>query len=570
MALIKKGLIALILLVPFLLWTGINTYAAWGTGVVSSEPDLENNNADIYHVLIGEQRAYIHMSLPRYSLSGQYMNSYVTNSTHEIKFYGSSNIHYDYNIWNPDSSKYNVFIIETLDNQGNYVTQYNSMESSHNILRFMGTSDGIQISTVEPSFPYTEEAVYYLFDNVTYRLYWAKSNVHTNIKIEDLPLTTGSPYKTGSYGTVDFRITGSYLDTTIFYQDTFKLERKLIDDISVFENVRTAFYWTDNNDRFITITYEEEPPVFLSSASIEARPWVNAVTWNLTTNEIRSINKIDVFAYHDKDNNRNIFTYMYIPELIVDSLISVTASFTHQFTYYIGGKGEPIQNTITLKSGSKNTFSPTWEKKLLYYSVSPVLTLTDIGSKILKVDVPFVRGSLDQIQTVIPTSELENKIIDAWEETYDTKVTIDTDANKLYKLNWGQFDKFGASDVSLMPNSFSFAEIVFVKDGRVNFLEFDDIILKDVTDTTLLPENAKTLWTILSKFYNDYPEIAIVIVIVLVMIVLTLLLQFAPVVGMFAQLISGILRVVFMLLSKPIVWVLIFLSGIGYYISTIL
>lgn len=492
MALFKNSFLTLLLLVPFLFGIGTSVKAAWGTGIIESQPDEENHDADLYHEVIGNQRAYIHMSLPRYSTTGTYVTSHVTNSAHEIKFYGSANIYYDHIIWNPNSADFNVFVIESLDQQGNYVTQYNSLDSSHNVLRFMGTSDGIQIRTVvdQPIGPDLEETIYYLFDNTTYRMYWAKSSIHTEATIDDLPFTSGSPYKSGAYGTVDLSINGSYLDITVFYDDTFKLKSKLIDDISIFHNVAMAIYWTDNNQKFITMTYEEEPPIYLSTLPVQARPWVDTVTWNLTTNQIRSTSKIDVFAYHDKDSNRNVFTYMYIPNLVYESLISVTASFSYQYTYYVGGKGDIIQNSISLKSGDKNTFSPTWERKLLYYYI--------------------------------------------------------------------------------IPGSFSFAEIVFVKDGRVNMLQFDDIILKDVTDDSLLPENAKTLWTILSKFYNDYPEIAIVIGIVLVMIVMTLLLQFAPVLGMVAQLISGILRVVFMLLSKPVFWIITIVAAFAYYISTLL
>ena len=572
MALIKKSFFTLLLLVPFLFGIGTSVKAAWGTGIIESQPDEENHDADIYHVLVGDQRAYIHMSLPRYSIAGEYVTSYKTNSTHEIKFYGSANIYYDYIIWNPNSADFNVFVIESLDQQGNYVTQYNSLDSSHNVLRFMGTSDGIEVRTVvdQPIGPDLEETIYYLFDNTTYRMYWAKSNIHMEATIDDLPFTSGSPYKPGAYGTVDLSINGSYLDITVFYDDTFKLKSKLIDDISIFHNVAMAIYWTDNNEKFITMTYEKEPPIYLSTLPVQARPWVDTVTWNLTTNQIRSTSKIDVFAYHDKDSNRNVFTYMYIPNLVYESLISVTASFSYQYTYYVGGKGDIIQNSISLKSGDKNTFSPTWERKLLYYYIIPGYSITELGSKILKVDNPFLRGSLNQIQAINPTSELTNKITTAWSETYKTQVNIDTYSNTLYKLNWGQYDKFGVSDISIIPGSFSFAEIVFVKDGRVNMLQFDDIILKDVYDESLLPSHAKTLYTILAKFIKDYPEIAMIIAIVLSILVMILLVQFAPVVGLFAQVISGVLRVFFMLMSKPIFWVLAIIGGFGYYIFTLL
>lgn len=572
MALIKKSFLTLLLLVPFLLGIGTTVKAGWGTGVIISEPEEENHGADIYHSIVGDQRAYIHMSLPRYTTDDVYVTSYNTNTAHEIKFYGSSNIYFDRIIWNPNSANYNLFVIETLDGQGNYVTQYNSYEASHNILRFTASDDGIQVVTLidQPIGPDLEETVFYLFDNTTYRMYWAKSNIYTNSKVEDLPFTTGSPYKNGAYGTVEFEVDGSYLDMTVFYDNTYKMETKLIDDISMFMDVSFAYYWTDNNQKFISITYEEEEPVYLSSLPIQARPWANTVTWNLTTNEVRSTNKIEVFAYHDKDKDRNIFTYMYIPNLVFDSLISVTASFDYQYTYYVGGKGDVINNTVILKSADKNTFSPTWEKKLLYNTLLfPAVGI--VGSLIVGDDFDFLSQSLDQIQVVSnPTSELTTKITEAWQEKYQTQVIVDTDSNKLYRLNWGQYDKFGASDVSIIPGSFSFAEIIFVKDGRVNLLTFEDIILKEVIDKSLQPDNAKDLWDIVWKFINDYPELAIIIAAVIVIVSLMVLINFAPVVGLVAQFISGVMNLMFMLLSKPIFWILAIIGGLGYYITTML
>ncbi|MDX9692076.1 MAG: hypothetical protein RBT45_06415, partial [Acholeplasmataceae bacterium] len=488
------------------------------------------------------------------------------------KFYGSSNIYFDRIIWNPNSANYNLFVIETLDGQGNYVTQYNSYEASHNILRFTASDDGIQVVTLidQPIGPDLEETVFYLFDNTTYRMYWAKSNIYTNSKVEDLPFTTGSPYKNGAYGTVEFEVDGSYLDMTVFYDNTYKMETKLIDDISMFMDVSFAYYWTDNNQKFISITYEDEEPVYLSSLPIQARPWANTVTWNLTTNEVRSTNKIEVFAYHDKDKDRNIFTYMYIPNLVFDSLISVTASFDYQYTYYIGGKGDVINNSVVLKSADKNTFSPTWEKKLLYNAL--LISGTGVvGSMIIGNDFEFMNGSLDQIQVVSnPTSELTTKITAAWQEKYQTQVMVDTDTNKLYRLNWGQYDKFGVSDVSLIPGSFSFAEIIFVKDGRVNLLTFEDIILRDVIDKSLQPDNAKDLWKIVMKFIENYPELAIILLVIVIITAMVVMINFAPVIGLVAQFTSGVMNLMFMLLSKPIFWILAIIGGFGYYISTML
>lgn len=577
MALIKKSLMALILLVPFLL--GVNNYVnAYGSGIVVSEPEEDNNGADIYHSMVEDRLAYVHMSLPRYTSSGAFMTSYVSNTDHEIKFYGSKDIHFDRNIFNPDASEYTLFVIESRSQNGSFVIDYSSKVASHNFIRVIGTSEGIEIRTIiEQPGPDLEEKVYTLVDSVGYRIYWAKSMTYKNVPIESLPNTVGSPYTPGQYGQVKLTLNGSNLNIEITYTDTYELASMLVDNKTTFENVKTAYYWTDNGSKFITMTYEEKEPVYLSNLPIQAQPWTDTVTWNLTTNEIRSVNKVDVFAYHEKDSNRNIFTYMYMPNQIHDSLISVTAKIGYRFEWYIGGKSEVRTDTISLKSGDKNSFSPKWEKKFLYHALTPLYTVIDVGSKLFDYQTPFTQGSLDQIQVVgYPTSELTSKITTAWNEAYDTNVVIDTDSNKLYKLNWGQFDELGARHVSLVENAFQFTEIVFVKDGKVNLLTFDDIILKDVTDKTLLPGADNGLIKMFIDLIKANPLVSGILAIVIVSVLLFtfsgLVMPIASLLGVFVRVIAAITQVLGNILVKLIVmpWFWLICCGVGlfYYIYT--
>lgn len=495
----KKSILLVILIAFSLL--GISTMNRLKAGYYSSSPD--ETGADIYHVNVGNQRAYIHMTLPRY-LNDTFNNSYSTNSAHETIFYDPQNIWYDRSIVNPDESLYNTFVIESKDNNGVFVNEFYSRESIYNSLRFTGTQDGIEISYRDAMFQ--AQAFFYLFDNTTYRMYWTKTIGYDNLNVDDLPNTTGSPYQNGNVGLVDFEINGSYLDITILYENEYSLKPLLVDDISIFKNVSSAYYYTHVDEKFITMTYENEP-VFLKSVHSSASPWADTITWNLTTNEIRSINKVEVFAYHTKDSERNIFTYMYIPNLVHENIISVTAGFKYQFDYHFTGKGEEHSELVTLNVGVKNTVSPVWEKELLsVYEASPYKYLDSLLYKWLGIGKNPIK-QLDQIKVISnPSRDLINRITLAWNEEYNTNVVIDTNTNKLYSLNWGQYDKFGAKDVYLIEDSFNFAEIVFVQNGKVNFLDFEDIILRDVTDESLIPKDSaferilERIWEFISKF----------------------------------------------------------------------
>lgn len=555
MALFKKSLIALILLVPFL-FLGI------GTNKLKAgyyESNIDEVGGDIYHVNVGNQRAYIHMTLPRY-LNDRYVNSFETNSQHEIKFYDSMNIWFDRSIVNPDESIYNMFVIESKNENGEYVTEFYSRKSIYNNLRFTGTGDGIEISYRDER--YMSESFYYLFDSTTYRLYWTVSNVYEDVTVDQLPVTSGSPFKKGSTGHVTFDIKGSYLDITIFYDNEYHLETKLIDDISIFENVASAYYYSDGESKFITLSYEHEP-IFLNSISAEATPWADTITWNLTTNEIRSINKVEVFAYHTKDSERNIFTYMYIPDLVHENIISVTAGFQYQFDYYFTGKGEIQTDLVTLNAGAKNTYSPTWEKKLVsVYENSPYKYLDSLIYKALGMEDKTVR-QIDQIfQMTNPSKELTDKITNAWNEKYDSNVVIDNNSNKLYKLNWGQYDKFGAKDVYLIEDSFNFAEIVFVSNGKINLLDFKDIILKDVIDDSLKPkENDFSIFGFLIDLITKYPVPATIIIVVfafmLIIILSPFIAIFSTIVNVVIGFVSTLFKIVTIVVTKPLFWIIL-------------
>lgn len=577
MALIKKSLIALILIVPFLLWMGTNVDASsWGTGVVVSEPEEDNNGADIFHSIVENQRAYIHMSLPRYTLTDSYMTSYVTNTNHEIKLYDPANIWFDKYIWNPDTNNYNVFVIESTDSQGNYLVEYKSTENFNNVLRIASSTSSLDvIASIDQEYgPDLEQKIYSLEPGKTYRLYWAKSSIFNDIEIVDLPETYGSPYIDGEYGTVTFSLVGSQLKVSIFYFNTYNLKTMIIDDITVFQNVTKAFYWTENGQKFISMTYEEKDPIYLSNLPIQARPWTQTVSWNLDTNEIRSLNKVEVFAYHTKDKDRMISTLMYMPNVVSDNIISVTAAFSYQYDYHFTGKGEILTDTVTLINGVKNNYSPTWEKKLISTLYNPMMTGYLAGSLfwgLFGVDLSHlnpIKKTMDQIQIVgYPSTELVSTITDAWNDAYNTNVVIDTNTNTLYKLNWGQYDKFGAKDVYMIENTFTFAEIVFTQDGKVNLLTFDDIILKDVVGKELEPKDSVNYLKLIKDFIKKYPEISIGIGVVLLILCFLMLSSFAPLVTLFASILTGLTNLLFSLLTKPVFWVIAIISYSIYYIT---
>jgi hypothetical protein len=548
--------------VPFL-YTGTALLNAYdGTGIVESNPDSDWHGMDIYHYMVGDERAYIHFAIPGY-VDLNYITTYQSDTDHSIMYYNTA--WGEYFIHNPDPNLFNTFVIESVDSNNNYTVLLNSLDDQYNELLFNndGWTGRLSMYHVDKTSNPWYKKLFEFLPGTKYRMYWTVSNSIPELSIDDLPVTTGNPYDTnGSYGNVTFETNQNYLDISVYYDAViYNLKRQLVDDISIFQNVKRANYYTVDNEKFITFTYEERDPVFLQSVNTNAHQWVDTLTWNLTTNEIRSINKVEVYAYHDIDSNRNIYTYMYIPNLIYDDIISVTAGFQYQYEYYIGGKGEEQTEMMTLNVGDKNTFSPKWEKNLLQHVINPMKTGYVLGSKFyglfgLNIPDPWMK-SIDQIQNITSPSEaLKTKITTAWNEKYESNIIIDEQTTKLYRLNWGQYDKFGVKKVNMIDGSFSFSEIVFVKDGKVSFLEFDDIILKDVIDDSLVPSPDFNFWQFIKDMFIKYPIPAITVSIVLAILLLFTLSPFIQVFVVTLSIIKMLIQFALTMALKPFFWII--------------
>jgi len=506
------SLLVALLIVPLIFAI---TIKASGSGVLVSDPEQDNNGADIYHVLVGGQYAYVHMSLPLYNTSGSYLSSYVTEGDHTTMFMSPGNIYYDKDIWNPNTSLYSIFIIEQkqqqMDVNGNpefdeanqpiytFAKVFYSRDAEYNQINIKSQTEGLIVSTKDYSIISNgiETPFFTLSPGSEYKLYWSTSITYTDQTVSQLPSTVGSPYNPGGYGSVTITTSElSEVSVSILYNtDVYELASFVVDDLTPFQNVERAYYWTDGTDKFISMTYEASDPVYLSGIPIEARQWTDTVTWNLTTNEIRLVNKVIVYAYTGQEANNNLYTYLYIPDILFDNIISITAGFVYHYEYWFGGKSASTYESKTLRLGETNDVTLAWENKLLLgygaYTLSQYSPIWAIGS-LLYVDSTLV--DTQQIQKIeYPTVSLIEKMQNAWFVEYGRSVSVDTVNNSLYKLNWGQYNKTFTSKVVIEeypegdPRNFMFSEIIVVKDGSVLVLDDMDIILRSTLDQTVTP-----------------------------------------------------------------------------------
>jgi hypothetical protein len=561
MALCKKIVMALFIIVPIIVTTSVIEASDYN-GIVLSEPEEDNYGADIFHYLVGEQRAYIHFALPTYDSSQDYIRTYKSDSDHSIEFFGIID-GFNRVIYNPFPTLFNSLIIETKDENGNFIIDRTFDDPKYNYIKFDSSPEGLEISTFDANFPMIKEYTgEFLTAGMKYRMYWTTITSVEDVKVADLPVTNGSPFnKIGDYGNVNMTIDGNYLSIEIDYKSmSYKLSKLLIDDITTFHNIKRAYYYSDDEEKFITFTYDEQDPIFLQSVKQDAYKWIDTITWNLTTNEMRTINKIEVFAHHDIDDNRNVYTYMYIPNLIHDSIVSITAGFQYKYSYMIGKDGETQTTLVTLQSGESNTFSPTWEKKLLKTIINPMYGGFVLGSKfygLFGIAIPdLYEKHISQIERVSqPSLMLKNDLINEWNRKYNTNVSIDENLHSLYKLNWGQFDKFGVNKVNLIDGSFSFSEIVYVFNGRVGVLDFGDIDLKDTVGSNLEENETKTFLEIFLDVANKYPVITIAVCAVILVLLMVAIAPLINVIGIIVKVLGVIINSLISIFNKPIILV---------------
>lgn len=351
------------------------------------------------------------------------------------------------------------------------------------------------------------------FADITFgvNMYWSKvAEVVVDPDATDpwaeLPVTTGNPsHPLGVWGEVSdwyYNLTTHKFSFTINYLETLYhvTDLPVTGDTDFITKTKQIFYFTDplTGDRILYMNFSDEVnSTILKTGSISSVSiWEGEALWNLTKNEVSVTNVLRVYNYIPEiDSTGQVYSYFYMPDVPVDDLLSVTVNLGYQYMEkdYLWSTPEPgpVQSkTITLTKGESTLVNPTWVEDVYVTSfwtagiAASLMVLTTpigwipylgwgiaigsfvVGGLFLAADnYEFFAYDVDQIQYVIPDSQLRSDI-DSFIQSKDPGATpIDTDTNKLYKLNLGVLND--GEYPRVVEEMSSVTQIVWITNGKV-------------------------------------------------------------------------------------------------------
>lgn len=283
-------------------------------------------------------------------------------------------------------------------------------------------------------------------------------------ELEQLPLTTGSIYnKPNQMGKVTSQHLGgnSYEFKIVYLTGTYTLNYTFAPetDMSMFDEEKEAFYFSDGDDKFIV--FNDGDSSILTTKNLR-ETFIPFTIWNLNTNEIVAHHQFNVYTYIKEGDANNYYAYFYTDEFIIDRLISTTVSMEYRYVPIIGSKGDWIPYFKVLDDTTVSGPTVGWELKAAAYAT----TATTIGAFIpiirwpaLIIGTPLtiylqgnaaqqlidgknlVSGSINQIARANPTPGLLSEIDGAYHRAYPNFTGMDLESYSLWRLHLGQFDK---------------------------------------------------------------------------------------------------------------------------------
>ena len=556
---IKKLMILTIISVLSLVIFNQATYAAT---VLVDEPAV--NTGGLWHVDDGNNRVYVYM---RYthgdtvietgsSINETYPDRDLSQYT---KWYGvgedlnfpNTSLYNDYaSIDNPDPSVYDKFVVEimphieaTAAEPAIPIRVYESVVNEIEV--FLDNHDDIEEITWPSDWSYLtlhvdgEEVLssralrqsiidIYSLDAVPnpngedlyfgVRMYWEKTETEDDIvpgAWETLPETSASPLDPfGEWGSVSNIVRSNQnISFDISYEgSTYPVPTFTVaGDLDFIDKANDVLYYTDSEtgDRILYFNFGEtlESAILAATSISDVSVWKGEALWNLTQNEIKVTDMLTVYNYiPEVDDDGNVFSYFYMPDVPIDNLISVSAVLAYRYwddgLFNIGDPepGEIQYKTISAVSGETTSVVPDLEWVERTYKTAYITGAAIIGVGLVAGTVPiygwgiaaasfFAAGAIiqaadvnewfaydvEQIEHVIPTIALTAEI-NAFISTKsgDDQFTADTD--KLYKLHLATLQDH--TDVQVLRDLSNVTQVVWETDGEifvVNEENIDDV-----------------------------------------------------------------------------------------------
>lgn len=321
--------------------------------------------------------------------------------------------------------------------------------------------------------------------------------------VSDLPPTAGSIFSNFfGMGRVYFEASENNLIAKVEYQTNewyIPFTMAVGTDMSIFNNVYETFYYQYEGQKFFLINHGQQS--MFTSNNLRTQTWIDYTIWNLTTNEINTFERFNVYLYSKMEEANNVYGYFYVDEFVIDHLLSATLAMRYQNVYLFGDNGPWVEYHKILEAGVQESFDPTsWQADVLIgtaaattvLSFIPVVQLPAlligsaimgwVGSTIQQPPISF--GTINQIQKITPTSSLRNEINSAYTANNPNFSGVNNNLN-LFKLYIGQFNDFWATGINIDTEYSLFQEqkginiiqFTYMTEGQIYTIDGEDIKL---------------------------------------------------------------------------------------------
>lgn len=319
-------------------------------------------------------------------------------------------------------------------------------------------------------------------------------------QVSQLPNTQGSIFDNyNQMGEVTWTIDGYDATFQILYNGVYQLNYTFNSstDMSIFEESSEAYYYSYEGQKFIVFNHGDES--MFDERNFRTKTFVPYTIWNLSTNQLSTIDEFNVYIYVREESGNNLYAYFYVDEFVIEHLLSATISMQYRYVPYIGSKGDWQPYFKVLEAGNINPGSISWQ--LQAAAISSTATL--IGMAIPGLQLPALiigtpvtaalmflsydqlidgealfTGSIEEIAEVTaPTTSLVNEINGALSEQYDAFQGINLSSFTLWKLHLGTFNKAFQQGVEVNMEedpAFNIVQFRYQTDGQVYTMTEED------------------------------------------------------------------------------------------------
>ena len=362
-----------------------------------------------------------------------------------------------------------------------------------------------------------------------------------NATISSFPETEGNPFEDGAMGEVrdwNYNPTNHTFSGALSYNQMFFFTITGVNFSSddFLSGVESIDYYTYNGEKFFVFTHANSSNVLAASDPLTVA-WSGFSIWNLTTNELVSYNKARALTYIEVLPNRDIFAYLYLDQIPVDELLTVSGYMDYRyvkdnlFTLGRAVYGEWNRHHFHLEAnastyGYVGSTLPQWALDIMYYSSAAGIVagllgmfvpgLQPISFKLLAASfalavttevvgglTTIIQGKTQEIQTISPSASLRstlNKHYALASSSLYYQLPINAQIHKLYM---GNFSKMGTNYVVPNEDTFTYTEISWITNGKVYTVDEKVIDTRAIVDTDYmdsLPKPQLSFLDLLAKY----------------------------------------------------------------------